>query len=235
VTDAQDLILDRLVGAKLGVNLPDSPLRVAAELFEGKRPIKFTQRYNDSVMSEIARRLGFPVILAEAIQGGVKAMKDEEDRRRFAMTVFRVLPVGGPQTKLSKLEMAQVAAATAADVHSIVCTDPKCEWAEVMLKLAHSDPATDPSILNAPRRCLTTDAEFPYGFTGILYPNSPNTARLVTLGQHVWTAFENKPKTTAGYALRECVRLTITERGIPEAVALVAAIARRCGMATEAV
>lgn len=48
MTDLQDLVLDKLVGATLGRDLPDSPLTVAAELLEGKRPIKFGAKFNDS-------------------------------------------------------------------------------------------------------------------------------------------------------------------------------------------
>lgn len=233
MTDLQDMILDRLVGAKLGANLPDSPLRVAAELIEGERPIKFGQTFNDSAMAEIANRLGFPVILVEGVQGGIKALKDEEDRRRFAMTVFRVLPVGGTPPKLTTLEMAKVAALTAIDVHPLVCKKKRCKWPQQIAALA--DPPDGYDYSDAELHCQTAEAEFPNGLSGWLSPNSPNTARLLKLGEFVHAAFLNKPRTTAGYALRECVRLTITEQGISEAVAMVVGIAQRCGMAAESV
>ncbi len=65
--------------------------------------------------------------------------------------------------------------------------------------------------------------------------SEPKWSRFERVCDHVLTAFHDKTRTTAGFALREAVKLVITERGITEAVALVADIARRCGLATEAV
>ncbi len=233
MTDLQDLILDKLVAATLGRDLPDSPLTVAAQLIEGKRPIKFGDKFNDSVMSEIARRLGWPVFLAEGVQGGIRALESEEDRRQFAMTLFRTLPVGGTPPKLTKHDMARFVAWPALDVHPLVCQNPNCRWPNRMEELADSHegddlPAADPL-------CLTVQAEFPHGLSTPLYDASPDTARLLKLTEAVRNAFRKKPKTTAGYALREIVRLTIKHRGIGEAVKVIAGVARQCGLAVEAV
>jgi hypothetical protein len=233
MTDLQDLILDKLVGSKVGANLPDSPLTIAASLIESKRPIAFGKSHNDAAMSEIARRLGWPVLLAEGFQGGVRALKDEEDRRRLAMTVFRVVQVGGPQPKLTGPEQAKIAAAAAVAVHPFVCTKPKCQWAGVLLAITdrgHTRPANRRAYT---AHCLTAHGKHPVGGAW-LHASSDDEQRLIVMGQHVENALKRLTK-TAGYAVREAVRLAVTRRGITEAVALIADIARRCGMATEAV
>lgn len=233
MTDLQDLVLDKLVAATLGRDLPDSPLTVAAQLLEGKRPIKFGGKFNDSTMSEIACRLGWPVFLAEGVQGGVRALADEEDRRRFAMTLFRVLPVGGTPPKVSKPDMARIVARAAVGVHPLVCKERGCEWPKHIARLADTpdyDEFWDTELV-----CLAVQADFPRGLTTPLYDSSPDTARLLKLSEAVRNAFVKKPKTTAGYALREIVRLTITRKGIGDAVKLIADVARRCGLKVEAV
>lgn len=235
MTDLQDLILDRLVGAKLGANLPDSPLRVAAELIEGKRPIEFGKSYNDAAMTEIARRLGWPVLLAEGVQGGVRALAEEDDRRRFAVTVFRMLPVGLQQPKLNKLDQARVAAAAAAVVHPFVCATPKCQWADVLLAITNRGHIRAANRRTFAANCLTAHGKHPARQNGgaWLHASSDDEQRLIVMGQHVENALKKLTK-TAGFALREAMRLTVARRGITEAVTLVAAVARRCGMAVEA-
>jgi hypothetical protein len=231
VTDLQDLVLDKLVGATLGRDLPDSPLTVAAQLLEGKRPIKFGDKFNNSTMSEIARRLGWPVFLAEGAQGGVRALENEEDRRGFAMTLFRTLPVGGTPPKLAKEDMARIVAGAAAGVHPLACHEPGCPWAEQMRQLTRVPNGFDPLVVVL--KCVTVTAAFPVGLSTPLYDSSPDSARLLKLTESVWNAFRKKPKTTAGYALREIVRLTVKHRGIGEAVEVIAGVARRCGLEVE--
>lgn len=236
MTDLQDLILDRLVGAKLGVNLPDSPLRVAAELLDGMRPIKFGQRFSDSAMSEIARRLGFPVILAQAIQGGNGVLKSEEDRRRFAMTVFRVLPVGSPQPKLATVELPRIAAATAGDVHPLVCKSKRCRWADTLRDLAATGKTTRNGLSIYQALCLTAHKKYRDDWeTLFVDANDGPAERLIIIGQHTENSCLKGKAKNAGYALREAVKLVMTEQGISEAVQRVAGIARRCGMTIEGV
>lgn len=236
MTDLQDLILDRLVGAKLGINLPDSPLRVAAELIEGKRPIKFGQRFNDSVMAEIARRLGFPALLAQAIQGGNSVLKAEEDRRRFAMTVFRVLPVGGSPPKLVGLESARIAAATATEAHTLVCKSRKCQWGKVLTELTEAGHSQRNGLTIYRAMCVTAHKKYRDDWETVFVDAKDGKAeRLIIIGQHTENSCLKGKAKNAGYALREAAKLVVAEQGIAEAVALIAAIARRCGMATEAV
>ena len=59
---------------------------IAAEVVGGSKPIQFGMTDNDrGAKSLIAQRLGYPVLLIEAIQGGNRALKEENDRRSFAM------------------------------------------------------------------------------------------------------------------------------------------------------
>src|SRR4051812_37466339 len=114
MTDLQDAILDRLVGTAVGVNWPDGPLTIAAEGVGGSRPIRFGLTDNDrGAKSLIAGRLGYPVLLIEAIQGANRGLAVENDRRSFAMAVFETIPVGGRLPKLSALEQNRVAARVA--------------------------------------------------------------------------------------------------------------------------
>lgn len=231
MTDAQELVLDALVAADLGPHLPDSPLTVAARLLPGKREIKFGGKFHDSAMSEIARRLGWPVFLVEGVQGGGRVIEDPEGWRRFAMTLFRTLPVGGTAPKVSKHDTARAVAWPAIDVHPLVCQHPACRWPNRMEELA--DSAEEDDVSGVDLRCETVAAEFPRGLTTPLYDFLPDTARLLKLGEFVKSAFRKKPKTTAGYALREIVRLTIKHRSVADAVTVLAGVARMCGMAVE--
>src|SRR5437870_4591771 len=89
MTDLQDRILDRLVGTWVGVNWPDGPLAIAADVVGGHKPVKFGQTDNDrGPKGEIARRLGYPVLLCEAIQGANRGLKAEDDRRGLAIALF---------------------------------------------------------------------------------------------------------------------------------------------------
>ncbi len=104
MTDLQDQILDRLVGTPIGVNWPDGPLAIAADVIGGSKPVQFGLTDMDGgAKSEIARRLGYPVLLCQAIQGGNRGFAREDDRRAFAMNVFRTIPLGGRVPRLSWL------------------------------------------------------------------------------------------------------------------------------------
>src|SRR5262245_25537350 len=118
MTDLQQRILDTLADQWIGVDWPDGPLTIAAKAVGGRKRIQFGQTDNDrGAKSEIAQRLGYPVLLCEAIQGANRGLKDEDDRRRLATTLFGTLGVSGSIRKLSSLEQNRIAARTAIRAH----------------------------------------------------------------------------------------------------------------------
>ncbi len=152
MTDLQDRILDRLVGVTVGVNWPDGPLTSAAEVVGGKNRIRFGQTDNDrGAKSEIARRLGYPILLCEAIQGGNRGLKNEDDRRSFAMTVFRGIPVGGTIPRMSVEAQNRIALQLAIRAHPYLCPHAACPVLRALAGLNETATITRPLVVAAAR------------------------------------------------------------------------------------
>jgi hypothetical protein len=143
MTDLQDSLLDRFVGARVGVNWPDGPLAIAAGVVGGTRPIQFGQTDNDrAAKGEVARRLGYPVILCEAIQGANRGLTAEDDRRSLAITLLGTLPLAGPIPKRSSLEQNRIAARIALRVHPYGCRRADCPVPRALAGLVASPTVT---------------------------------------------------------------------------------------------
>jgi hypothetical protein len=241
MTDLQDAILDRLVGTRVGVNWPDGPLTIAAEVVGGSKPIVFGLTDNDrGPKAEISRRLGYPVLLIEAIQGAVRALAEENDRRSFAMAVFGTVPVGGKLPRLSSLEQNRIAGRMAIRVHSFVCT-ADCPVPKTLAALLDAPPKNRTERQAAYQtRCETaketlwgaTTKETPWGATTAwLTARSTTFQRLLQTAYQVIHGLAEKKSMGGWCSIRESARLAASERGIAEAVACCVEIARQCGLA----
>jgi hypothetical protein len=143
MTDLQDRILDRLVGTRVGVNWPDGPLAIAGEVASGLPPVKFGLTDNDrGAKAEVARRLGYPVILCEAIQGATRGLKAEDDRRSLGMALFATIPVGGPVPRLSSDAQNRIAVRLAIRAHPYVCERPGCPVLAALTRLVEAPTPT---------------------------------------------------------------------------------------------
>lgn len=234
MTDEQDLILDKLVGSKIGVNWPDGPLAIAASMLDGDEPIQFGVTDNDrGAKTEIARRLGLPVLLCEAIQGAVRGLKAEEDRRSFAMLVFRSVVIPGKPKKMSSQEQNFLAGAIAVQVHPILCRED-CP-AVLALQRAMIDPPDTWASYRTDTSVECSFARMPIEQGTWVKSASPPPLRLVqTLYQVIHGLYQGK--SMGGWcSIRESARLMASECGVGEAAKLCVEIARRCGLTAEAV
>lgn len=232
MTDAQDLILDKLVGSTVGVNWPDGPLALAASVL-GDVPIPLGRPNDRRGKAEIARRLGYPMLLCEAIQGGVRGLTEEEDRRSFAMLVFRSVVIPGRPTVMTARAQNLLAGAVAVGVHPIFCR-PDCPALVAFQSWMNGvgDPKwRGPSVTYTV--CARANRPVWHGSLNNS-PGTPETRLLVTLEQ-VHTGIILGKSVNGWASVRESARLVASERGVGEAARLCVDVARRCGMAAEAV
>ena len=235
MTDLQDAILDRLVGTRVGVNWPDGPLAIAADVIGGSKPVQFGQTDNDrGAKAEIARRLGYPVLLVEAIQGGNRGLVEEDDRRGFAMAVFRLIPVGGKPRRLTMEEQNHIAAWAALRAHRCVCPDSKCPMLGMIERLAGIDSVSR-GMFNLEKEAVRTRCTFAGtpkddGQVGWLTARSTKQQRLLQTITQVAGGLSAGSSMGGWCSIRESARLCASEGGLSEAVACCEEIARRCGL-----
>jgi hypothetical protein len=233
MTDLQDMILDNLVGTRVGVNWPDGPLAIAAAVVGGTRPVKFGQTDNDrGAKAEIARRLGYPVILCEAIQGANRGLKAEDDRRSLAMAVFRTVPIGGAIPKLSSQTQTRIATRLAIRAHPFVCLDAHCPVPRALAELLDA-PSINRSLLvkAGQQRCLTANRTGQGAGPGWLTARSERDRRLAQTASMALRGFQSGKSVHGWCSIRESARLAASERGLEEAIACCIEIARQCGIA----
>jgi hypothetical protein len=231
MTDLQDMILDRLVGTKVGKNWPDGPLAIAAEVIGGAKPIEFGVTDMDrGAKSEIARRLGYPVLLCEAIQGGNRGLPGEDDRRSFAMNVFRTIPIAGPIPKLRVLAQKRIAGQMVIRAHSHLCEQPDCPLLTALRELVEAETVTrqlTDGVYHA--QCANIRKSVATGHQWSKRMDSEQ--RLLRAVYHTIHGFASSRTSVAGWcSIRESVRLTASEGGVGEVVACCVEIARLCGM-----
>jgi hypothetical protein len=229
MTDVQDAILDRLVGAKIGVNWPGSPLAIAADYIGGPKPIYFLANDNRGAKAEIARRLGYPVLLIEAMQGGNRAFAAEDDRRAFAMAVFRKVSVGGKLPRLSTRDQNLIAGRLAVRAHAYVCPAARCPVVRALTALLDAPEPTEALIdVALDSRCKTTKAMV--NDFNVLRANSPPSDRVMKSAEMAVTGLMLDRSLHGWCSARESVRLAASERGIEEAVDCCVEVARQCGV-----
>jgi hypothetical protein len=233
MTDLQDRILDRLVGTPVGVNWPGGPLAIAAEVVGGRNPVKFGQTDNDrGAKSEIARRLGYPVLLCEAIQGANRGLGAEDDRRSLAMALFGTIPVGGRLPRLSAEAQNRVALRLAVWAHPYVCRHPDCPVPAVLAELAEAAAVTVRMAREASlARCDTAGGTLRELASAWLTARSSAVQRVVQSAAMALRGFELGKSVHGWCSVRESARLAASERGVGEAVDCCVEVARRCGLA----
>jgi hypothetical protein len=234
MTDLQQRILDKLNDASIGVDWPDGPLTLAARVVGGRKRIQFGQTDNDrGAKSEIARRLGYPVLLCEAIQGANRGLKDENDRRRLATTLFGTLGFGGAIPKLSSQEQNRIALRMVIRTHPYVC-HPDCAVPAALADLLASHAITGAMA----RKAAGTQCETALSLSGRgplnrnaaawLTDRSTPAQRLLQSAVMALRGFESGKSVHGWCSLRESARLAASERGLAEAVDCCCEIACQC-------
>lgn len=234
MTELQDRILDRLVGTPVGVNWPNGALAIAAEVVGGQKPVQFGQTDNDRrAKTEIARRLGYPILLCEAIQGANRGLTTEDDRRGLAMTVFSTIPVGGPIPRLSAQFQNRVATQLAIRIHPYVCQHLDCPMPGVLAELLKAPAVTAQMAADAyfQTRCEAVGGTLIGNGSVWLNARSTPMQRLVqTMAMALW-GFRTGKSVHGWCSIRESARLAASQRGVGEAIACCVEIARQCQMA----
>jgi hypothetical protein len=236
VTDLQDMILDRLVGVKVGVNWPDGPLAIAAEVV-GPGPVKFEAKSfdgNRKAKQAISDRLGLPVVLLEAIQGGTRGLANAEHRRSYAMMLFRSLSIGKRVKRMKPDFIGRVAVMLATRAHPFVCGNSGCEFLAVLAGLLDSKSLAGSQISLLISWCPS------YGMSLAtsrirLTASTPVLTRAMYAAERGAMGLINQDVLQALDAAREATRVIATVCGVAPAVAAVLDAARWCGMATESV
>lgn len=230
MTDLQDQILDHLVGSRVAADWPGGPLDLAAGVVGGTKPVQFGQTDNDrGAKAEIARRLGYPVLLCEAIQGGARGL-GEADRRGFAMTVFRSVPVGGKPPKLSSLDQTRIAGRLAVRAHGYVCPDGWCAVRRMLLDLQTSESIPRARAQELRQTACATIGRLSGYLVEWLTARSTRDERLAQTALMIVRGFASGTSVHGWCSARESVRLAASERGPEEAVACCLAVARECGL-----
>jgi hypothetical protein len=233
MTELQEGILDRLMGTPVGVNWPDGPLTIAADVIGGLNPVRFGQTDNDrGAKGEIARRLGYPILLCEAIQGANRGVNSEDDRRRLAMTLFRTLPIDGRIPRMSSDFQNRIALCLAIRTHPYVCRRRDCPVPRVLADLLRAPTITRKMAVAASReRCAIADRSLRETVIYWLTARSTTVERLVQSAAMALRGFETGKSVHGWCSLRESARLAASERGVEEAIACCLEIARQCRMA----
>ena len=233
MTDLQDRILDRLVGTRLGVNWPEGPLTIAAEVVGGLKPVKFGQTDNDrGAKAEIARRLGYPVLLCEAIQGANRGLAAEDDRRGLAMGLFNTIPVGGRLPKLSSERQNRIALRLAVRAHPYVCRHPDCPAVMELAELAEVPAINVGMAVKASFAvCATAGGTLRQKSSAWLTARSTLVQRVVQSAAMALRGFETRMSVHGWCSVRESARLAASERGLAETLDCCVEVARGCGLA----
>lgn len=233
MTELQDRILDRLAGKPVGRNWPNGPLALAADVTGGTTPVKFGQTDMDrGAKNEIARRLGYPILLCEAIQGANRGAPTEDDRRSLAMILFSTILIGGRIPRIPALEQNRIALRMAFRVHPFACTHPKCRVAKTLSELLVIPTITSAlaaAALQVPCAAQNERRQKTRGGAGSI-ASSDLLVRLRHTSMMALRGFETAKSVNGWCSVRESARLAAAQRGIPEAVAGCVEIARLCGM-----
>lgn len=129
MTEIQELLLDKLVATDLGRNCQGGPFHIAAELLPGKA-INFQGSHGEARGKRaIAGRLGYPLTLLEAVQGVAYLLDAEDDRRAFAIAIFRAIPPGVTRKPQAAEVTWRAAVAVTLRAHGLACPVGKCEMA----------------------------------------------------------------------------------------------------------
>jgi hypothetical protein len=234
MTEIQELLLDKMVAADLGNNMKGGPFHIAAELLAGK-PIEFKGNHaQGKMMRALAARLGYPLALLEALQGAVYLLDAEDDRRAFAIAIFRAIPPGITRKALAADVTWLAGVGVTRRAHALVCPAPTCAVTTALdtLQAARTEEERLPVLgsffqkycATAGRDCskeihLTRKTS---ALDRTLHAARDSVRHYNTTGKVLY----------AGRAAREAARAALVASGLEEAVGLCVELARLLGIET---
>jgi hypothetical protein len=230
MTDLQDQILDRLVGAKIGKTWTDGVLTIAATVLDPRMKVAGGgERHRQKQMANI---LGYPLILCEAIQGASSVLPDEEERRRLGIAVIgAVNPPGGPMKRISGPVALAATAEAALAAHLLVCTGP-CPLREAVVAMMAAVQRGDKKIPDPLRgRPKARCPAYKGSEDDLLVPSSPPEQRAVVAFRHLVTACHDRsPGRACSDSARESARVVALKTGVDAAIKLCVKMARQFGL-----
>jgi hypothetical protein len=232
MTDLQDQILDRLVGAKVGKTWADGVLTIAAKVMQPKMEVAARDAGERRRQKQLANILGYPLILCEAIQGASGQFKDEEDRRNLGIAVIgAVNPPGGPM-KRTRAAVALAAAAYAVmQAHPLVCAR-KCPLLQAVIDMMAAvergdKKVPDPFDARSKIRCPACAGPLP----PYLAVNSPPEHRAAAALRFLVGAYQARsPGIPCSDAARVSAQVVAVKRGVDAASKLCVEMARKLGL-----
>ena len=234
MTDLQDLLLDKMVGAKAGRLWGDGPFHAAALLVPGK-VIAFKDAYGGSAArNAVSARLGYPRMLLEGAHGALSALATEDDRRALAMGVILAVPPGKKQKPRPSAAYRVAAVAATRQAHALACSVAGCGLLAA-LDAALSAGEKTGGIGHGPRVHGCPPHESEMARAANLSPKSTALSRSLHAAENAALSFSyRQPAEKVNACAREACRAAAMVGGVSGAVALCAELARRLGMEAKA-
>jgi hypothetical protein len=229
MTDLQDQILDRLMGATVGKTWTDGVLTIAARVIDPEMTLAGGGERRRQ--KQIANILGYPLILCEAVQGASSVLGPEDDRRKLGIAfVQAVAPPGGPLKRVNGKAALAATSEAALSAHRLVCPGP-CPLVDAVERMVAA---------------AEKGGKVPYSFEGrspprcpaykgsphlLIAANSPPEQRAVVAFRHLDTAYHDRsPGRACSDSVRESARVVAIKQGVDAASQLCVALARKLGL-----
>jgi hypothetical protein len=224
MTDLQDAICDRLVAARVSKHWVNGTIHVAALVIDPG--FQLTGGSDRDRPMQLARRLGWPHLFCDAFHGANAALRDEDDRRKLAVSVFSAVPTKkyGP---LHYKAAREAAAWIAHHIHPIVCS-ATCPLHERMVVFVEDYRRGRPlEHLDVGEQCPS------YAGTGkeTVRPSSPPGHHAVVAYRYLVQALRvASPYLHCADASRESARAVAKARGLEAAVGVLLELAKKVGL-----
>jgi hypothetical protein len=128
----QEIILDRLVGAKrIGVQYRSGPLGIAVEALVEKKLVH---------RRDAKAALGFPKLMCQGIQGANNHLPGIEERRSLAISFFSAVKPHEKPPRLTARRHAEIVLWAARRVHPLVCRED-CPYLLAVVRWMAANPS----------------------------------------------------------------------------------------------
>jgi hypothetical protein len=225
MTDAQEAILDQLMGARnIGVQWMSGPLGLAVQAL--------TSRVM-GIRKDATRTLGYPMLLCQAVQAASATLRDVDERRKFAISFFSSVAPSRRMPRLTPQQHAEVALWCGRQVHPMVCRED-CPY---LIRVAE---VVGESLANRKRHRLHTYIEehcpgvSTRDWSNVAWTASPDHWAIVALSDALDTARAvgegNWPGKGSNRAARDAARVAALAEGVEGALGFCLALAREVGL-----
>jgi hypothetical protein len=228
MTDLQDLILDKLMGAKIGVNWADGPLFAAAQAINPRFELAPSRdRYRQE---QLCKEVGFPFLFGGAFHGANAGLSEEDDRRSLAVAVFSAVEPGKPLKRRPYAQSTfaqnrEVVAWMALRAHALVCPQG-CPLQQAVQDLWEAFQQKES--LNDPFQARSSCPRYTgWAFRPISRSCTPAHSSVVALRYLVLALRTPKPTLACADCARESARTEAKVAGVKGAADLLLELARK--------